>query len=99
MNTQDIKERLVEIAAEGCTLVYTDKGQGSGGPGYMTGYVILEMIESGLFNDAEYANFDHDLARDAFEANEMSYSDDDDYFMIEFDKSNNYSKLGFLWID
>jgi len=95
MDTNDIKDRLTQIGRENGTIDIVDQGQGSCGPSQATGDMIIEMVESGSFDDAEYVNGVDDMAI----ANGLDYSSDDGYFMVEFSKTDDHSMFCFLWID
>jgi hypothetical protein len=100
MNTAEIKNILKDIIEDDCGLVYTDAGNGSGGPGYADNATLLEMLESGNFEDAALVPTNKKLLRETYALVGAPLYTKTRWFQIEFawgDGPNPYHKIAWIW--
>ena len=91
----DIKKTLKNMAKYGEGIILNDAGSGSGGPNFGD---IMEMMDAGDFDDAEFIQLDKDLLRDTAEALDVEINDTDDWRQIEFNfGDNNYRQIGWVY--
>ncbi|MFX0200516.1 MAG: hypothetical protein ACFFCW_30730 [Candidatus Hodarchaeota archaeon] len=95
----DIKKIIKRIIDDQVGMIYTDAGNGSGGPGFAEPDTLQEMLDLGNFDDAEIVDFDRELFEDA--AGGIASVDDTEWVQIEFNWSdetqNPYHQIGWIW--
>lgn len=96
METEKIKEIIENIVNDGSGIICTDRGSGSGGPGYADSEELRRMLDAGAFEDARVVDFDESLARDSF-AGQCEYDEDTEWIQIEFNDGDLWCQIAWIW--